>query len=254
MGKINAKRRFSLDDKGYLADKANPANDGKYRYYGNDLKDDSDARYYLLYRRLGKLVSRLFANNRSREQYNCGDCTLLEAILCTVKASQFHTTHPMVAVQHQFRGKLNRKREGMQHFTSIALFANDVECLLRELYGDIKSEALNDVLRATRAIVECALPCLQEEDYHADVIDYVAGIGRREGYAPSGSDHGKAAMAADALAIRAMQVTADPGAYCRYTNEFVEALDKYWPKLGGWDRRRNGSSSNVDDEKVYYEV
>ncbi len=145
-------------------------------------------------------------------------------------------------------------KEGMQHVTSIALFANDVECLLRELYGDVKSDALNDVLRAIRAMVECALPSLRKEDYHADAIDYVVGIGLPEGYGLSGSDHDKAAIAADALTIRAMQVTADPGAYCRYTNKFVRALDKDWPTLGGWDRRRNGSRSNVDDEKVYYQV
>ena len=254
MRKVNTKRRFSLDDQGYLVNKANPATNEKYRYHGDDLKDDRDGRYYLLYRRLRKLVSRLFVNNRSREEYNCGEYTLLEAILCTVKASQFHTTQPMVAIQHPFRGKLERKKGGMQDFTSIALFANDLKSLLRELYGDIKSDALEDVLRATRAIAESALPSLRQEYYDADAIDYINGIGLPKGYGLSGSDHGKAAMAADALAIRAIQVMANPDAYCRYTNQFVKALDKYWPKLGGWDRRRNGSSSNVDDDKVYYQV
>jgi hypothetical protein len=160
----------------------------------------------------------------------------------------------MVAVQHPFCGKLNRKKKGMQQFTSIALFANDLECLLRELYGDIKSDALDDVLRATRTISESALPNLRQEDYDADAIDYGVGIGLPKGYGLSGSDHGKASMAAETLAIRAMQVTANPDAYCRYTNEFGKALDKYWPKLGGWDRRRGDSSSNVDDEKVYYQI
>ncbi len=97
MRTLNTKRRFSLDDKGYLVDKANPANNGKYRYYGDDLKDERDVRHYLLYRRLRKLVSGLFIQSRSKE-YNGYEYTLLEAILCTVKASQFHTTDPMVAI------------------------------------------------------------------------------------------------------------------------------------------------------------
>jgi hypothetical protein len=108
------------------------------------------------------------------------------------------------------------------------------------LYGDIKSDALDDVLRAAGAIAESALPSLRQEDYDADAIDYVGGIGLPKGYGLSGSDHGAASMAAESLAIRAMQVTANPRAYCRYTNKFVKALDKYWPRLGGWDRRRKG--------------
>ena len=64
---------------------------------------------------------------------------------------------------------------------------------------------------------------------HSKILIYVVGIGLRKGYGLSGYDHCKASMAADALAIRAMQVAASPDTYCRYTNELVKSLDKYWP-------------------------
>ena len=134
MRKINTKRRFSVDEKGYLVDKANAANNGKYRYCSNYLKDDRDARYYLLYRRLWKPVSGLFVKSRSRE-YN--GHSLHTAILHIIAASHLHTTHPMVAVQHQFRGKLHRKKKGMQDVTSIAFFLFFLVLLLWDLYFDI---------------------------------------------------------------------------------------------------------------------
>jgi hypothetical protein len=48
-------------------------------------------------------------------------------------------------------------------------------------------------------------------------------------------------------------VSTNPDAYCRYTKRFVKALDKYWPSLGGWDRSRKDSRSNLDKEKVYFD-
>jgi hypothetical protein len=42
---------------------------------------------------------------------------------------------------------------GMRDFTSISLFIADVERLLREMYGDVDSDALDKLLRALRTIV-----------------------------------------------------------------------------------------------------
>jgi hypothetical protein len=67
----------------------------------------------------------------------------------------------------------------------------------------------------------------------------------------SGSEVGAAIKAARGLAVRALQVSIDPKRYCLYTIEFITALDKYWPKLGGLNRRLEGS--NVHTEPIGYD-
>jgi hypothetical protein len=254
---LDKNRRFSLDDKGYLVDKANPAKNGKYKYKGS-LDDDRNVRNDLLRERLDDLVSGLFVNNRAKNRK--GKQALCDMILGVIGASHLNTLAPAVAVQRPFDGKRKRKREKkwMFGFISISLFIDDAEQLLRELYGEFDRNALGELVSAITTIVveftKYVRPDLNKERDDADDIDYRVGISRPKGYNYSSSDHARAVMAADAIAIRAMQVSVNPDAYCRYTKQFVKALDKYWPKLGGWDRRRNGSSSNVDDEKVYYQV
>jgi hypothetical protein len=77
---------------------------------------------------------------------------------------------------------------------------------------------------------------LQIRVFSAESIDYRVGIGRPEGYGISSSQHGAASMAAMVLAVRTLQVASNPTANCFYTMKFVKALNKYWPKLGGFDR------------------
>ena len=136
----------------------------------------------------------------------------------------------------------------MQSFTSISLFVDDVERVLRDLYGDIDSDSLDDVLAAVRKIVEqfarYVCPDLKSEDEDARTIDVRMGINRPEEYGGvSGSEAGSAIMTREALAIRAMQVKAAPDAYCYYTVEFIEAVEKHWPDLIGRKRRRVESLS-----------
>jgi hypothetical protein len=209
-------------------------------------------RRYILARRLDCLVPKLIVGSKARQVRR----SLVGMLLAAIEASQLNILDPSLPIDHPFKGKLRRK-QGMQDYTSISLFIRDVERLLRELYGDLESDALDEVLRAIRVIVdEFAIYVrldLHQESYYADAYDYANGIGLPEGYGLSSDHHQQAWIAEKALAIRAMQVSTNPDAYCRYTNRFAKALDKYWPSLGGWDRSRKDSRSNLDKEKVYFD-
>jgi hypothetical protein len=245
-------RRFSLDDRGYIVDKANLADIRRYKYHGWPNASDKDIRRYILAIRLDRLVRKLIVG--SKAETDRGSLVLM--LRFAIEASQLNTLDPSFAIDRPFKGKLRRK-EGMRDYTSISLFVRDVERLLRELYGDLDSDALDELLFAIRVIVEefTGYVCLDvcREYRNADAYDYARGIGVPEGYCVSSDQHEQAWIAEKALAIRAMQVSTNPDAYCRYTNRFVKALDKYWPNLGGWDRSRKDSSSNLDKEKVYFD-
>jgi hypothetical protein len=83
------------------------------------------------------------------------------AILLTIRASHLNTFDPALSVQHKFNGKLRRQKKHTQDFTSLALFRDDVECLLRDLYGDVESEALDSVVWAVLRIVRSRDMCAQ---------------------------------------------------------------------------------------------
>lgn len=109
----------------------------------------------------------------------------------------------------------------MTDFTSICRFVSDVERVLRELYGDVDGDDLDELLRAIWTIVteftKYVCPDLHQE--YSDAYQY---------------DYDQAWIVAPALTNRAMRVSVDPDAYCWYTRKFVKALEKYWPDLVGW--------------------
>jgi hypothetical protein len=245
-------RRFSLDDRGYVTDKANPGDDRKYKYHGEPDPSDKDVRGYLLWRRLNDLVPKLIVESKTELVGR----SLVYMLRAVIEASQLNILDPSLAIDHPFKGKL-RKKNGIGDYTSISLFIRDVERLLRKLYGDLDSKALEELLEAIRLIVdEFAVyvnPDLRLECSCADDYDYGNGIGVPEGYCVSSSQHRDAWEAERALAIRAMQVSTNPGAYGRYTKRFVRALKKYWLDLGGWDRSRKDLRSKADKKKVHFD-
>ena len=171
-------------------------------------------------------------------------------IFFTIEASHLNAVDCEVAAQHPFQGKLRRKKTGIADFTSISLFIADVESLLREMYGDVDSDALDKLLRAVRTIVlkftVSSHPDLCDEYYQAGNIDYINGIGAPKGYGLSCSDHNRAAIAAHSLAIRILRVSVTPDAYSPYTNQFIKALKKHWPNIGGGEEE--------EEEESYYEI
>ena len=90
-----------------------------------------------------------------------------------------NTFDPTMSVQHKFDGKLKRQKKHTQDFTSLSLFRDEVECLLRDLYGDIESEALDSVVWAVFRIVEeftkYVRPDLVERTLRRRSLDYTLG-------------------------------------------------------------------------------
>jgi hypothetical protein len=92
-----------------------------------------------------------------------------------------------------FDGKLRRDDIGWQDTTSISLFVNDLECLLRDLYGDFGEDVIETTREAIFVIVQEFLRFTRNdlwlEHESARHIDYTCGIGVPEGVGLSGSDH-----------------------------------------------------------------
>jgi hypothetical protein len=125
----------------------------------------------------------------------------------------------------------------MQDYTSLSQFVDDVERLLRDLYGESDNQGIERIRRAVLSIVELLAKhtcneLYQELEYARDFDFGVYGIGLPQGCLISGSQHGRAVAAANELALRARAVRANPSNFSKYTVEFVKALDDHWPNLG----------------------
>jgi hypothetical protein len=156
--------RFTLDEQRKVIDGVNVANSGKGYCHSSIKEDDKHLRERVLMVCLGELTDKLIINLRpmqktwsggeefepSNEESDAIQC----AMLYTIRASHLNTFDPALSLQHRFDGKLRRQRKHTQDFTSLALFRDDVECLLRDLYGDVESEALGSVVWAVFHIVE----------------------------------------------------------------------------------------------------
>jgi hypothetical protein len=73
------------------------------------------------------------------------------------------------------------------------LFVNDVECLLRDLYGDFDDDVIESTRRAIFVIVQEFLQFIRNdlwlEHRSAVDIDYCCGIGMSDDIGISGSDY-----------------------------------------------------------------
>jgi hypothetical protein len=169
----------------------------------------------LLWTRLADLVEGLIVNRNSLEVLPNGKTyqpyceerhSILRALYKAIKASHLNTLDVALSLQHKFDGQLRREKKGMQDYTSLSLFVDDVECLLRDLYGDCDQQGIDPLRRAVLAIVEefTKYVCkdLWEEHQSAQDIDYVFGIGLPDGWGISGSDHRRMLWAAAAAEAR----------------------------------------------------
>jgi hypothetical protein len=189
--------RFTFDEKGYVIDTVNVANSGKFYCYQRD-PDDKHLRERILMIRLHELTDKLIINLRPMQEswgreykpWNEEADAIAWAMLYTIKASHLNTFDPALSVQHKFDGKLRRQKEHTQDFTSLALFGDDVECLLRDQYGDLESEALDSVVAAVFTGVQqftiCVRPDLYQEHWNAMVLDAFFGIGVNEEFSSVG--------------------------------------------------------------------
>src|SRR5262249_15002800 len=193
--------RFALDEKRYVIDLLNPPNYGKGYCHEGPAEDESYVRERVLMVPLGEMLDKLIINLRPMQKLPSGEeykphneesFAIWRAMLDTIRASQLNTFDSALSIEHKFDGKLRRQKTHTQDFTSLALFRDDVECLLRDLYGDVESEALDSILRAMFRIVEqfakFVRPDLWKEHSEGEDLDYMFGIGVPEGYTISGSD------------------------------------------------------------------
>jgi hypothetical protein len=138
-------RRFALDEKRYVIDAVNPANSGKAApFFEGDPEDDKHLRESVLMVRLSELVKKLIINLRPREKAPWGEeeyeprneeaDSISTALFYTIKASHLNTFEPTMSIQHKFDGKPRRQKKHTQDFTSLSLFRDEVECLLRVTY------------------------------------------------------------------------------------------------------------------------
>lgn len=243
-------RRFALDEKRYVIDAVNPANSGKGYCHEGDLEGDRHLRECILMVRLGEMSDKLIINLRPTEKCPSGEeyqpfneerHAMWVAMLAAIRASHLDTLDPKLSVQYRFDGTLKRQAKGMQDLTSLSLFCDDVERLLRDLYGDIESEALDSirwaVFRFVEAFTQYVRPDLWKEHQDAENLDYMLGIGVPEGYGIGGSDWRRGMMAKVNLFRRAREVNANPSTFGEYTREFAKLFAEHWDctNEGEWE-------------------
>src|SRR5262249_11543027 len=114
----------------------------------------------------------------------------------------------------------------------LSLFRDDVERLLRDLYGDIEGEALDTVLFAVFYIVQAHTKYVRndlwKEDNDAVNFDYMFGIGLPEGYGVNGSMWRSGMLAKSDLILRVCEVCANPSAFSEYTVKFANRFSQDW--------------------------
>ena len=233
--------RFALDEKRYVIDLLNPANSGKGYCHKGDPEDDKYLRERVLMVRLGEMLDKLIINLRPMQKLPSGgeykphneeSFAIWWAMLDTIRASQLNTFDSALSIQHKFDGKLKRRKKHTQDLTSLALLRDDVECLLRDLYGDLESEAVDSVVLAVLRIVEgftrCVRPDLWKEQEDAEDLDYTFGIGVPEGCGISGSDCYRGRAAKLSLIHRVREVNAKLSSFSEYTIEFANLFAQRW--------------------------
>jgi hypothetical protein len=233
--------RFALDEKRYVIDLLNPANSGKGYCHEGDPEDDEHLRERILIIHLSKMIDKLILNLRPMQKLPSGEeykphneesFAIWWAMLDTIKASHLNTFDPALSIQHKFDGKLRRQKKHTQDFTSLALFRDDVECLLRDLYGDFESEALDSVVLAVFRIVQqfahYVRPELWKEHHDAEMFDQILFGPGVEEYGISSSEFCRGMAAKADLFNRVREVYANQSTVSEYTIEFAKLFAEQW--------------------------
>jgi hypothetical protein len=257
---MTANQRFSLADDRDVIDHLNPRNNGKgWCHEGVDEEHDARLRELVLSVRLHELVESLIVNRNSMKTLPSGETyqpypeerhSISWALYHAITASHLNSLNVALSIQHKFDGQLRRKKIGMRDSTSLSLFADDVEYLLCDLYGDCDQQATDLVRHAVLAIVEgfTKYVCkdLWEEHQSAKDIDYACGIGVPDDCAIHNSDRRRMHEAVRDLTERARIVRADPTAFSKYTVRFVNDLHENWRPLS----RPTEDANDMEEEEI----
>ena len=231
-------QRFSINEDRNVIDRLT-SKVSKARCHEGDPEHDAYLRERMLWDCLAELTERLIVNTAPLERSPDGQLyqpvceeshSICVALYITIRASHLNTLEVGLSLQHKFDGELRRNKIGMQDHTSLSLFVDDVERLLRDLYGEFHNEALDRVRKAVFTVVEEFTKYLRKDIWqeHQDAknIDWVSGIGLPEGCGISGSDCRRAYRSAHNLALHARAVLANPTAFSKYTVEFAKELEQ----------------------------
>jgi hypothetical protein len=224
---MTTNQRFVLNEKEHVVDTLNPTCEpiSGHRWEG-DPEDYVNLRMVVLRHRLAKLVDRLMQPSGAK------DHKFWWVLVETIRASHLHTFAPVLSIQNKFDGVLKRENAGVRDITSLSLFVDDVQRLLRDLYGDVESGAVETlesaVYRITEGFMQYLCKDIYEEHHNAIAWDWGNGIGMPEGCGISGSEHRRGTQALRALQARAREVRKNPADFSAYTVEFVKHFaDRY---------------------------
>src|SRR5262245_43890810 len=178
----------------------------------------------------GLVACGFLAEDQRQKREAVADALLAYLSEYTIRASHLNTLDPVLSIQHKFDGKLRRQKKGTQDFTSLALFCDDVEYLLHDLYGDVESDALDSIVWAVFHIVDqftkYVRPDLCKEQSDAEDLDYIFGIGVPDGSTINGSDSARGMVAKRDLILRVYEVQQEPSAFSDYTIDFANRFSQ----------------------------
>jgi hypothetical protein len=229
-------RRFSVNEDEHIIDMLNPANAGSsYSYDLPGARDDEMfLREQVLSHRLIHLVDDLIINTNPMKELPTGEmyqpsCEERSSIWCAIvdviRASHLNTLDVGLSLQHRFSGELKREKIDWSDYSSLSFFVDDVERVLRDLYGEADNEAIDRVryavLRVVEGITRFSRVDLWQEHDNARDYDYVFSEGPLRGLCWGSSDFRHALNAEYKLGLRARAVRANPKAFSKYTVEFV---------------------------------
>lgn len=230
---MTASQRFVIDENCHVIDKLNSSGPRGY-WQEDEPEDEIHLREKILWERLIKPVDDLIINLQPEKTLRDGTTyrphnneadALGRAIYEAILASQWNMLDPAVSVQNRFDGTLKRQKTNLQEITSLSLFRDDVERLLRDLYGDIDSEALKRTLRSTLTIVLEFTRFVRRDLWreHQDALDcdFIWGIDGPDRMDIYWSDWRRGFKACDDLRLRAREVSENPSSFSKYTVEFA---------------------------------
>jgi hypothetical protein len=227
--------RFFLREQDHIIDKLNPIHE--IPSFVEKPENEAVLRERVLWNRLFPLVDALIVNNNpmvkppNGEEYQpyCEEAHSISwSVYKAIEASHINTVDVALSIQHRFNGELKREKVGWQDVTSLSLFADDVERLLRDLYGEPHNEAIDRARSAVFVIVEEFTKFVRNDVWqeHQDAVnvDYINGIGVPDGYGLGGTDFRRGIRSAQNLKLRAHAVRANSTAFSKYTVMFVDEL------------------------------
>ena len=248
---MDANIRFTVDENRFVTDSINPTNSGKWRA-AEDIFSDKDLRDCILTGRLLEMTSMFTINRRpDTDKPTINHSTMLHLILLqAMRTSHLNTFDPLISVQQKFHGRLKSEKRGLGDHTSIALFCEDVERLLRDLYGDIEHNALvglkSTVFQLVYVFTHYACGDIWKEyECAVDADQGLWGVGLPDGYSINGSMLRRGMHGFADLGARVREVRSNRNFFGPYTVASADLLAERWLRLTEVDE---GTADEQDDE------